>query len=275
MAATIWTGAVSFGLVNIPVTVRPAEARKELSFTMLDRRDMGRIGYRKVNKATGEEVPGTEIVKAYEYDDDRFVVVEEADLKRASPEKTQRIEIEAFVDLREIDPAFFEKPYYLEPTAKSDKAYALLREAMARTGKAGIASVVIKARQYVAAVVPRGEVLLLELLRYGSELRDPADLHLPAKEPKKLKISEAELKTAERLIGDLAGHWDPSRYKDEYRAELLAFIEKKAKAGKTEAAAPEPKAARLEPPTDIMALLKKSVAQAEAAAGKGRGRYVH
>lgn len=283
----IWTGSLSFGLVNIPVTLRPAESRKEIGFSMLDRRDMSPIGFRKINKNTGEEVPKQEIVKGFKIDEDRYVLVGEEDFKRVAPERSQRVDIQAFVDVGQIDPAFFEKPYYLEPTKKSEKPYALLREAMKRTGKGGIATVVIRAKQYLAAVIARGPAIMIELLRFAHELRDPSDLHLP-EEGKRINISEAEMKMAERLIGDLAGPWEPQKFKDTYHDELLAFIHKKAEEGNLrEISAPE-KPGRVEPPVDIMDLLKQSVAHVERTrraeagglsarprSGAHRSRYLH
>lgn len=256
----IWTGTISFGLVNIPVTLHSGEAAKELHFTMLDRRDLSPIGYRKVNKNTGEEVPSGSVVKAFKLEDGRYVTLTNEDFKRASPERTQRIDIRAFVDGSRIDPAFFERPYYLEPSAKHEKAYVLLREALKRSKKVGIATIVLRSREYVAALMARGPALTLELLRYSDELRDPSDLHLPAEEAEGLNISEAEFAMAGRLIEDLLGPWKPEAFKDEYRDELLAFIEKKAKAGKAEAGPPAPEE-RPEgtPAGDIMELLKKSL----------------
>ena len=253
----IWTGTISFGLVNIPVTLHSGENAKELHFTMLDRRDLSPIGYRKVNKSTGADVPRDKIVKGYRLEDDRYVTLTNEDFKRASPERTQRIEIQTFIDGSKIDPAQFEKPYYLEPAPKNEKAYALLREAMKRTGKVGIATLVLRARQYIAALIPQGPVLTLEMLRYSEELRDPSELRLPAED---LKLPENELAMAERLIDELAGPWKPASFKDDYHDELLAFIERKAKAGKAQAAPDVPESApRGTPPTDIMALLKKSL----------------
>lgn len=257
----IWKGAVSFGLVNIPVTLHSGETASELHFSMLDRRDLAPIGYKKINKLTGEEVPKREIVKGFKRGPNEYVTVSDEDFKKASPERTQRIEITAFIDGGKIDPAQFERPYYLEPAAKSEKAYALLREAMRRENKVGIASVVLRARQYLAALIVRGPVIMLELLRYRSELVDPSHLHLPEEDLQRLKISEAELKMAERLIEDLSGPWKPEQYKDEYRSDLLAFIEAKAKAGKSRTGpAATAEAKHFEAPADIMSLLKKSLA---------------
>ena len=266
----IWTGTISFGLVNIPVTLHSGKAANELHFTMLDRRDLSPIDYRKINKNTGAEVPNAQIVKGFKYGPDAYVTLTEDDFKKASPERTQRIDIAAFVDGAKIDPAMFDRPYFLEPAAKSEKAYALLREAMRRTGKVGIASVVLRARQHLAALLVQGRVLTLELLRYRDEIRDPAELHLPDEDARRMKITETELEMAERLIDRLSGAWRPELYKDQYRDELLAFIEAKAKDGKTLPAPAGPPPARpLAAPVDIMTLLKRSLAKG------GEPHHVH
>lgn len=270
MAHAIWKGSVNFGLVNIPVSLYSGENRaEELAFSMLDKRDMSPIGYKKINKVTGEEVPKQDLVKAYEYAEGQWVTVSDEDLKRASPERTQRVDISAFVDAADIDPAYFDKPYYLEPAPRSEKVYALLREALARADKVGIATVVVRSREYLAALMPRDRALVLNLLRWPHELREPNELKLPDADLKKLKVSEAELKMAERLIDDLAAPWDPAQYKDKYHAEVLAFIRRKAEQGEAAAVAAAPKAEKIEAPADIMALLKASVAQA----GKAHGRW--
>ncbi len=279
MAHAIWKGSVNFGLVNIPVNLYSGENRsEELSFSMLDKRDMSPIGYKKVNKVTGEEVPRDAQIKAYEYQEGQWVTITEADLKRASPERTQRVDITAFVDASEIDPAYFDKPYYLEPAARSEKVYALLREALVRTKKIGIATVVIRSKEYLAALIPHEKLLLLNVMRWPHELRDPNELKLPERDLKKLKISEAELKMAERLVEDLGAGWDPTQFKDQYHDELLAFIQKKAEKGEAAAIAEAPKAEKKEAPADIMALLKASVAHAQTGKGKApapRGRMLH
>lgn len=265
----VWKGTLSFGLVSIPVVLQSGENRKELGFSLLDRRDMSPVGYRKVNKSTGEEVPSREVVKGWKTPEGEFVLVGEEDLRRAAPEKTNRIDILAFVDGDSVPATFFDRPYYLEPAAKSEKAYALLREAMRRAGKVAVATVVLRAKQYLCAVIPMGPVLVLELLRYADELRDPAELHLPGEDLKRLKVTESELSMAGRLIEELAKPWRPEDYRDEYRDELLAFLRKKAASGETEAAAaPAPEAEEKAPPADIMSLLKRSL----AASGKGAGR---
>jgi DNA end-binding protein Ku len=277
MAHAIWKGSIGFGLVNIPVSLYSGETRDEVGFTMLDKRDMAPIGYKKINKKTGEEVKKQDIVKAFEYEEGRFVVVGEEDFKRAAPEKTQRVDIQSFVDLKELDPALFSTPYYLEPAPRSEKVYALLREALKRSGRAGIAEVVIRAKQYLAAVIPRGDALMLELLRYQHEVRKPEELHLPEGDAKKLKISEAELKMAERLIQDLVTPWKPEEHKDDYRDRLMEFIQKKAESGKVEEVETPEKPKAPAPPADVMKLLKASVAHAETSKGgkAPRGRVLH
>lgn len=266
----VWKGTLSFGLVNIPVVLQSGENRKELGFSLLDKRDMSPVGYRKVNKSTGEEVPSNAVVKGWKTEQGEYVLVGEEDLKRAAPERSGRIDIVAFVDSGELSPAFFERPYYLEPAAKSEKAYALLREAMRRADKTAVATVVLRAKQYLCAVFPQGPALVCELLRYADELRDPQDLHLPGEDLKRLKVSEGELGMAARLIEELAKPWRPEDYHDEYRDQLLSFLEKKAAAGETElAAAPAPEAEEKAPPADIMNLLKRSLA---ASGGKGTAR---
>lgn len=257
----VWKGSISFGLVNIPVSLQSGENRKELGFTMLDRRNLSPIGYRKYNKSNGAEVPAREVVKGFKVGDDRYVVVSDADFRRASPERTQHIEIAAFIDEGGIPPAFYDRPYYLEPAPKSEKAYALLRDAMTKLGKIAIATVVLRSKQHLAAVIPQGRLLTLELLRYPAELRDPADVHAPAADPSRLKIAAGEAEMAKKLVEQMTKPWRPEDYKDVYEAELLAFIHKKAKSGGAElGASPEtPKDEEGAPDADIMELLKKSL----------------
>lgn len=260
MSRVIWKGSVSFGLVDIPVTVHPAEKRERLSFTLLDRRNMAPVGYEKINKETGEEVPYEEIVKGYEYAEGDYVVLQDGDFEKANVEATQTIEISDFVDAAEIPIEHFERPYYLAPTKKKSKGYALLRETLRKHGKVAVATVVLRARQHLCAVLVRGDALLLELLRYGHELRDPSGLDLPGGDLEELGITKKELEMAGKLVEGMAGEWDPSRYRDEYRDDLLELIEKKAGKGETEpvaVAGPKPK--KESGVIDIMDLLKRSV----------------
>ena len=262
MPRTIWKGAISFGLVNIPIGLYPATRGTGLDFTMLDRRDMSPVGYKRVNKNTGAEVPWDEVVKGYEYEDGEYVVLGEADFKRANVEATQTVEILSFVDAAQIHAVYFDTPYYLAPTKKAEKGYALLRDTLVRTGKVGIAKVVIRTREHIAALMPFGPMLVLELLRFAEELRDPKELELPLETLASLKVGDKELAMAQTLVSEMEDEWNPEQYKDEYREDLMSFIEKKIKSGKTHSIAEpvEEKAERKSADViDLMALLKKSV----------------
>jgi DNA end-binding protein Ku len=262
MARGLWKGAISFGLVNVPVELYSAQKREAgLDLTMLDRRDMSPVGYKRVNKSTGKEVAWEDVVKGYEYEDDKYVVLSEEDFRRANPEASKTVDIAAFVDLDDIAPQFFETPYYLAPGKRGEKAYALLRDAMARAGKAGIATVVVRTKQYLAALVPQGDALVLNTLRYGSELKKPEDVDIPDK-LKGHKVSAKEIDMALRLIEDMADEWKPENYQDTYHEDLLKRIEEKVKAGETEEITEpekEEKTAKSADVIDLMSLLKKSV----------------
>jgi DNA end-binding protein Ku len=262
MARGLWKGAISFGLVNVPVELFAAQKRtSELDLTMLDKRDLAPVGYKRYNKASGEDVPWGEIVKGYEYEDGKYVVLSDEDFRRANVEASRTVEILSFVDLAEIAPQHFETPYYLVPGKRGEKAYVLLRDTLKKAGKAGIATVVIRTRQYLAALISQDEVLLLNTLRYADELRGVEDLDL-SDALQKQKVTPKELELALRLVEDLAGEWKPEKYKDSYRDDLLARIREKVKKGQTEeitAPEKEPKAGKSGNVIDLMALLKKSV----------------
>lgn len=279
MAHAVWKGSIQFGLVNIPVGLYTAESPDDLDLDLIDRRSMAPVGYKRVNKETGREVPYEEIVKGYEVSEGRYVVVEDKDLKRASPEATQTIDIVGFVEADAIAPIYFDKPYYLAPVGQGGKAYALLREALEKSGRLAIARLVVRTRQYVAAVYPMDDVLVVQVLRYRHELRDAGDLDLPKGNAGKPSSREVEM--AERLIEGMAEEWKPASYKDEYRDQLLALIKKKAKAGEdveVEEVEEEEKPREAEI-VDLMALLKESVSKGKgkakdksAAKGKSEGK---
>src|SRR5438132_6879377 len=244
MPRGLWKGAISFGLVNVPVELYSAQKRSaELDLTMLDKRDLAPVGYQRVNKATGKEVPWEDVVKGYEYQDDKYVVLSEEDFRRANPEASKTVDIVAFVELAEIAPIYFETPYYLGPSKRGEKAYALLRDAMAKAGKAGIATVVIRTKQYLAALIPQDDALVLNTLRYYKELKKPEDLEIPEK-LKGHKPTSKELDMALRLIDDMADEWQPEKYHDTYHADLLKRTQEKVKAGQNEAVTEPEKAAR-------------------------------
>lgn len=229
MARPIWTGTLSFGLLNIPVRLMAGERRVDLSFRMLDSRNNARVRYERVNEETGEEVPWKEIVKAFEYDKGAYVVIEEDDIAAASPERRESIDIDVFVDAAEIGPEYFDKPYVLEPAAKAEKGYVLLRDVLARTGKAGIGRVVIRTREYLAAVLPRDDALVMLVLRFAQELVDPEEYRLPEGKSGKWKISEREVEMAEQLISSMSGEWDPDQFKDDFRVRLQKVIEERVR----------------------------------------------
>jgi len=265
MARPVWKGHVSFGLVNVPIVLFSAERRADLSFKLIDSRNAARIRYERINEETGEEVPWDKIVKGFEYEDGNYVLLSEGELENASVELTRTIEIEQFVDLSEIDIRYFDRPYILAPGSNGEKGYVLLREAIAKAGKAGIARVVIRARQYLAALVVAGDALVLELLRYAQELRPEEEFGLPSGDRRTHKISKQEIELASKLINGMSGEWDPEQFEDEYRTALMELIERKIKSGQTEAIEDyEVEAEEEEEPRTInfMDILKKSVEHA-------------
>ena len=273
MPRGLWKGAISFGLVNVPVELYSAQKRSAgIDLTMLDKRDLAPVGYKRVNKASGNEVPWDDVVKGYEYEDDKYVVLSEEDFRRANPDASKTVDIMAFVDLTDIDPQYFETPYYLAPGKRGEKAYALLRDAMAKAGKAGIATVVIRTKQYLAALVPQDDALVLNTLRYHDELKSAKDLDIPDK-LKGHKASPKELDMALTLIDDMADEWQPEKYRDTYHEDLMHRIEAKIKAGQTEEITePEAEArpAKGAEVIDLMSLLKKSVAGGRKGAAQER-----
>jgi DNA end-binding protein Ku len=270
MGRPIWKGHISFGLVNIPVTLHTAEeSGQELHFRMLDAKNKAKVKYERVNEVTGEPVPWDRIVKGYEIEDGSYVLIDEDELKKLAPEATQTVEIDSFVDPAEIDPVFFEKPYYLAPAKKGEKGYVLLREALKRTNKIGVAKVVIRTREYLAALFPRNNDLVLTLLRYKHELRDTSDLEIPDADLDSYDIQKRELDMATKLVESMTDEWQPAKYKDEFYDKAMAWIEEKAEKG-DEARPPEPAAAPKQGKViDFMDLLKRSL---EEKGGKGRGR---
>jgi DNA end-binding protein Ku len=269
MARAFWKGSLSFGLVEIPVSLRPAEDSTELSFTLLDRNDFSPVGYKRYNKNTGREVPWDRVIRGYEYEPGEYVVLTDEELKRANVKATQTIEISEFVDGREIDPAYYETPYYVEPLKKGSKSYALLREALERSGRVGIAQIVLRTRQRLAALTVRDGALLLDLLRYPHELRQVDSEAIPKRGA---GVTQREIEMAERLIGEMAAPWKPSEFHDTYQEDVLELVRRKVKSGQTHAVV-EPEKTRGEraPRTDVvdlMPLLKKSLEERGASAAK-------
>jgi DNA end-binding protein Ku len=263
----IWKGTISFGLVSIPVALYPAEERRQLSFRMLDRHDFSPIRYERVNAATGKPVGWDDIVKGYEYEKDEFVVLTDEDLRRANPEATQSIDLIHFVDAKEINPIYFDKPYYIVPLKNGEKGYALLREVMLRTGKIGVAKLVLRSHEYLAAILVNGPVLVLNLLRYAHDLRPAEKLHVPEQNLKHLKITDKEIDMANQLIESMRDRWNPEDYREEYRDDVLKMIEQKIKSGKTktiEEPARQLRSTQKARVVDITELLKRSVEKARS-----------
>jgi DNA end-binding protein Ku len=258
MPRELWKGAIQFGLVHIPVSLYPAEQGDELSFTMLDRRDLQPVGYKRFNKTTGDEVPYEKIVKGYEYDEGHYVTLEKEDFKRANVEASQTVDIFGFVEAGAVPPYYYESPYYLASGKHGDKGYALLRETLKRTGRIGLATVVIRTRAHLAALYTVGNVLVLNTLRYANELRDPKDLKVP-EDLKAAKVNPKEIAMAERLVEDMAIDWTPAQYHDTYRDDLLKMIEQKA-SGKLKAQPKSKRAPREAEVIDFASLLERSLA---------------
>ncbi|MFZ6646933.1 Ku protein [Undibacterium sp. TJN25] len=262
MQRALWKGAISFGLVHIPVELFSAVKEHDLDLTMLDRRDFSPIGFRRYNKHTGKEVKWDDIVKGYEYKDNEYVVLSDEDLKRANVEATQTIDILAFVDAADVPLTYYDHPYYLTPGRGGDKVYALLRETLRRAGKVGIAQVVIRTKQHLAALVCMDQMIVLNTLRYDDEIRDTGELDVPAKSLKTSGISDKEVQMALSLVEGMTEKWEPQQYHDTYREDVLTLVKKKVKARQTKTIT-EPQPEREQPSSakviDLMALLKQSL----------------
>ncbi len=274
MARALWKGAISFGLVHIPVELISASLDHELDLSMLDRRDFAPIGYKRYNKQTGKDVEWDDIIKGYEYKTDEYVVLSEEDLKQANVKATQTIDILAFVDAAEVPLTFYEHPYYLLPAKGGEKVYALLRETLRKANKVGIATVVMRTKQHLCALVCIGDAIVLNTLRFADEIRATDDLELPGSTLKAAGITDKELKMALSLVEGMSEAWAPEQYHDSYREDVLALVKKKIKAKQTRTItppSPEPEEERGSNVIDLVALLqqslgKKAPAKAPAAA---------
>jgi DNA end-binding protein Ku len=234
MAHMIWKGAISFGLVHVPVQLYPATQSESVGFNLLDKRSMDPIGYKQINKKTGKEVTRDNIVRGFEYEKGKYVVMSDAEIRAANPESTQTVNILTFVEAPDISFLSLDTPYYLAPDRKGEKVYALLRDALKASGKVGIASVVLHNKQHLAALIPVGPALALNTLRWADEVRDFDTFKFPAEDPKKAGVSAKELEMAQRLIDDMSGAWNPKDYHDTFRDDIMALVDKKVREGKTE-----------------------------------------
>ena len=256
----IWTGSISFGLLQIPITLYTAESRaEEIHFRQLDKHDLAPIRYERVSSASGKPVEWKDIVKGYEIEKNEFVVIEPEDLAKANVEKTQTIDIQDFVPRDQIDPAFFDTPYYVVPQKRAAKAYMLLKNALERKSAAAIATFVLRTRERLVALLPVGDALMLETLRFGHELKKPGSLPLPH-EAASTTPSAREVTMAEQLVEGMMKDFDPSAYKDRYYSDVMKIIEEKAKTGATTEHHTKKKGVVAHDVVDLLELLKKSVA---------------
>src|SRR5438093_7906483 len=270
----IWKGNISFGLVNIPIAVYPATKKEELRFRLLRAKDLSPVNYKRVAEKDGREVPWDEIVKGYEYEKGKYVVLKNEDFQRVDLEATQTVDIQDFVDQEDIDPMFFYKPYYLEPQKGGDKAYVLLRDALEESKKVGIAKVVIKTRQYLAGVKAEDGVLVLELMHFAEELADSDQLHVP----KKIEPGKREINMAKALIDSMSSKWNPEKYRDDYREALMEEIEEKVEAGGKEIEEKPKKAPKPTKVIDLVSVLQQSLettGSAKKASAKSRAKKAH
>jgi DNA end-binding protein Ku len=267
MARAIWSGSISFGLLNVPVKLYSAVARRGISLREIRESDSARIKHRRVAEGTDEEVPYDKIIKAFEISKDRYVPITKDEMASLDPEKSRAIEVQDFVEIAEIDPIYFDSPYYLGPAEGAEKAYSLLAQAMEESGKVAIARFVFRSKERLAAIRPGDGVLTLTTMRFADEVVPPSDLDdvLPSG---KAKVAKREVEMAEQLIDSLTRSFDPTAYRDEYREELLAMIERKA-AGEEVVAAPEGEEREATKAPDLMAALEQSIAEVQ---GKREGK---
>jgi DNA end-binding protein Ku len=271
MPRPIWKGHISFGLVSIPVTLFTAisETNTAPAFHFIDKRNQKRVKNLRINEETGEEVPWEDVVKGYEYEKDKYVILSDTDFDSAAVENNQKIDIEDFVDRKSISPIIFHKPYYLISEKKDEKGYVLLREILKKSGKAGIAKVVISKRQYLAAILPLENALVLELLLFNDELKGLSEFEFPGESIEKYKINESEMKIAEKLIEMMSSGWKPEKYHDDYTEKLYALIDRKIKQPGSIVKAP--KSAAPGKYKDFMEILKQSIQLKEKVTGhKGK-----
>lgn len=255
----VWNGTLSFGLVSIPISLFPATRREELKFRLLRKKDLSPVNYKRVAEADGKEVPWDDIVKGYEYEKGKYVVIKEEDFARVDIEATQTVDIINFVNMDEVDPLFYYKPYYMEVGKGGDKAYVLLRDALATSGRIAISKVVIKTRQHLAAVKPQERGLMLELMHFPEELIDADEFKAPAAK----SVGSSEMRMARQLIDSMSAKWTPEMYKDDYHEALEKVIEAKIESGGKTAPAPKHRKQNAKI-IDLVAVLRESLAQTKS-----------
>lgn len=271
MAGSFWKGTISFGLLNIPVALQGADQGEEIHFTLLDEKNLARVRYKRVNEKTGKEVPYEQIVKGYEFEKNNYVIVTDDDVKAANPKATQSIEIQDFVDLADIDPMLFEKPYYVVPLKQGEKGYVLLRDAMAKEKKVAVAKVVLRTKQHLAALMPKGDYLVLELMRFAHEVVTADEADFLNETARRARYSEKEMKMAEALMRDMSSKWQPGQYRDTYYQDLMKRIEAKIKVGDSALIETERRPEKAPTATntvDLLPLLRQSLGRRAPKPGK-------
>lgn len=272
---SLWKGAISFGLVHIPIALHPATSEQALNFDWLDKRSMDPVGYKRINKKTGEEIDKENIVKGIEYEDGEYVILSPEEIEAAYPKTTQTIEIEAFVPVSDIALIYLDRPYYVSPINKGAKVYALLREILLKNKKAAIARVVIQTKQHLAALIPFGPVLVLYLLRWRDEIRSYEELALPAEGIKAAGLTDKEIKMGELLVADMSAKWDPGAYQDSFKQQILDLVQQKIKAEQTESVTPIESQESTGPSAtiyDLTELLQRSLNKGGATEKKSSGK---
>ena len=271
MPRAIWKGAISFGLVHVPVALYPASGETGIDFDWLDKKTMDPVGYKRVNKRTGKEIQKENIVKGVKQGDNEYVVLSDDEIRKAYPKTMQTIEIETFVKAAEISFPFLDRPYFLEPVGKGEKVYALLREAMLDAGVIGIARVVMHTKEHLAALIPAGPALMLNTLRWAADMRPIEDLSLPAAGKKSANLKDSELKMAKQLISDMTEPWKPEKYEDRFADAVMTLVKQRVQAGKTETVQPIEADEGTAAPSnvvDLAELLSRSLGQRKGAVTK-------
>ena len=280
MARVVWKGAISFGLVHVPIVLHTGARRADLDFDWIDQRDMAPVGYMRINKRTGKPIDAEFIVKGYQYEKGDYVLMSDEDFRQANPVSTQTVEIECFVKASELPPYYFDTPYYMVPDRRGEKGYALLRETLRQTDRVGIANVVLHKKQHLAAVLVVDDILMLNTMRYADEIVSREGLEVPSHSLKEVGISKRETDMAARLVQDMTEEWQPERFRDAYREDLLALIENKIEAGQTHAltqpgSEAEPRSSAKV--IDLMSMLKQSIesrtpSKSRSSTGSGRAK---
>lgn len=259
MTKSIWKGDISFGLVTIPVSLIAVEEKNELHFHLLDKKTKARVRYQRVSEATGKEVPWTQVVRAYEYAKESYIVVDEKAFEKASPQVFKSIDIEEFVDLKEIDNIYYSKPYYMQPEGKNKKAYVLLREALKKTKKVGVAKIIIRSKESLGLIIPHDHALLLYLIHFSDEIREEDSIHLPKEDLKSYKISKKETQMAESLIKNMSTSWQPEKYHNEYRETMQKWLHQQIKKQSRKKTVAVEKTKARDDVLDFVSLLKSSM----------------